>query len=101
MQRTTTVITLTRPMQDFERIFANGQKVASSIDISDCTEFWPKGTNSECLIYAGRKIKYSCCYAWAYGVYVITSVWGESGCVYDEPIDYNRLEKEYGKRRKA
>lgn len=89
----TTIITFTKPMSEFNSLFANGSEIARNVDLTTCTEFWAKGTNSELLIYSGRQILYSCCYTEAYGNLYITSVWGKNGCEYNKPLDYDEIEK--------
>lgn len=84
-----TVITFTKPMVDFSKFFANGAEIEKKIDLTQCTEFWPKGTNSEALIYSGRQIVFSCCYTEYKRKMYITSVWAKSGCVYEYDINYN------------
>lgn len=50
----TMIISLTNPMSEFKKFFENGEDVENSVDLSACTDFWAKGTNSECVIYSGR-----------------------------------------------
>lgn len=91
----TMIISLTNPMSEFKKFFENGEDVENSVDLSACTDFWAKGTNSECLIYNGRQIVFSCCYTEAYKKLFITSVWCKSGCAYQYELDYDKLEKTY------
>lgn len=84
-----TIISLASPMVEFSKFFANGSNVAQKIDLSQCTEFQAKGTNSETLIYSDRQIVFSCCYTKYKRKMYITSVWAKSGCVYEYDIDYS------------
>lgn len=93
-----TVITFTKPIAEFNTFFANGEDVSKAVDLYTCTDFWAKGTNSETLIYSGRKIVYSCCYSSFYDKLFITSVWSENGCEYEYKINYDDLEKQHKKR---
>ena len=86
-----TVIGFTRPMGEFCKFFANGAEVSRVVNLSKCTDFWPKGTNSECLIYVGRQIEYSCCYTEFCNKLYITSVWCEEGCMYQQELNYDEL----------
>ena len=89
-----TVISYTRPMSEFQTFFANGTEALEKVPaMKDCTDFWPKGTNAELLIYNDRQIVYSCCYTEAYGMLFITSVWGKNGCEYEYRLDYDAIEK--------
>lgn len=87
------IYSITKPISEFNAYFANGIDVSKYINLSDCTDFYPKGINSETLIYSDGKIIYSCCYTSAYGKYYITSVWSQQGCEYEYKVDYNKLER--------
>jgi hypothetical protein len=89
----TTVITFTKPMGEFSLFFANGAHVSNVCGFSGCTEFWPKGNNSECLIYKDNQIVFSCCYSTAYNLNFITSVWTKDGCKFDHPINFEEAER--------
>lgn len=87
----TTIISLSKPMNEFPLVFQNGAEVMERVGMSECTDFRPMGTNAECLIYRSRQIAYSCCYTETYGKLFITSVWGEGGLKYEYSIDYDSL----------
>ena len=94
----TTVISFTKPMTNFKSFFANGEEVMQNVNMSECTDFYAKGINSETLIYNGRQIIYSCCYTSVYNKFYITSVWSESGCEYEYNINYDELKNKLSRK---
>jgi len=91
------VYELTRPMEDFPKVFHNGAQVLERIDATECAYFWHK--EQEVLIYDGTGVcLYSCCWTSAFNRNYITEVFNREGLRYYYSIDYDAIEQEIKKR---
>lgn len=86
---------------EFTSRFYDGSIVFDKLDLSECTQFYDRGSNAELLIYKDRQCVYSCCYTGYYNQKIITCIYGRNGLVYEYKIDYDVLEKEFSKKKRT
>ena len=86
--------------EEFINRFYNGSHVLESVNMEACTQFFDKGSNAELLIYGDRKILYSCCYTEYYNQKIITHIYSSDGLEYRYGVDYDKLEKEFSKKKR-
>ncbi|WP_313069834.1 hypothetical protein [Lacrimispora sp.] len=85
--------------EEFISRFYNGSDIFNKLDLNECTQFYDRGSNAELLIYNGRQCVYSCCYTGYYNQKIITCIYEKNGLVYNYNIDYDKLEKEFSKKK--
>ncbi len=85
--------------EEFINRFYNGSIIFDALELSKFTRFYDRGSNAELLLYNGRQCVYSCSYTEYYNQKIITCVYGRNGLVYERKIDYDALEKEFGKKK--